>query len=413
LKNSHLVARYAIQQILHWMATGIIIPVMVLLQLAKGMSISQVGIITATYSALIIVLEIPTGSLADTIGRKRVYLISSALVTIARIILMAADSFFTILLAFSFYSVSRALNSGSLDAWFVDEHQRQFPDRDLQKPLALIEISVLAGLAISSLAGGILPDWIGVKSAHLFGDNPYIINVAAAALIISINVVYTSLAIHESRPAAQPDDREKPSRVVGNMITALKESISNTKILLLLISVIALGFGLSSLETFWQPRVQQISGQQTGSWVFGALSAGYFLSAAMGSLLVIPIAQRLRGSYHLLLAATRILFSLGILLLALQQHIGGFALFYILLFLFNGASSSPHQSLLNSLVSSKRRSTMLSVSSFALQAGGVAGALIGGFISERYSISAFWMISAAVLLFSSAAYLLLPRFGDS
>jgi hypothetical protein len=40
LENSHLPTRYGIQQVLHWMRTGIMIPVMVLLQTAKGMIIA-------------------------------------------------------------------------------------------------------------------------------------------------------------------------------------------------------------------------------------------------------------------------------------------------------------------------------------------------------------------------------------
>jgi MFS family permease len=409
LENSHLLTRYGIQQVLHWMSTGILIPVMVLLQTAKGMSLSQVGIIIAIYSTIIILFEIPTGSLADTYGRKNTYLLSLVLVFISMIILLFADSFVTILTAFSFYGVSRALNSGSLDAWFVDEHYRQYPEGNLQQSLAVIEVSVLAGLGISSILGGILPDTLGVITSRLFSGSIYTANIMVSGAAVLVCFIYTALFVHEKKPELHTDSHGF-GRSIGS---ALKESISNPQILLMLLTVIALGFGLSSLETFWQPRVKEIVPDQTGTWIFGALSAGYFLSAAAGSLAVIPIARRMEGSYHLLLSASRMLFAAGLIVLALQKNLGGFALFYVLLFFFNGASSSPHQSLLNSMVNSNIRSTMLSVSSFSLQAGGVIGALLGGIISQRFSIPVFWFVSAAVLLVSSLAYLMLPRYRSS
>jgi hypothetical protein len=62
-------------------------------------------------------------------------------------ILLFADTFVTILTALSFCGVSGALSSGSLDAWFVDEHYRQHPDSNLQRSLAVIEVSGLQARA--------------------------------------------------------------------------------------------------------------------------------------------------------------------------------------------------------------------------------------------------------------------------
>ena len=66
-----LVFVFSLNQTLHWFIIGLIIPVMALLQLEKGLNLFQIGITAAIYGGTVIALELPTGGLADAIGRKR------------------------------------------------------------------------------------------------------------------------------------------------------------------------------------------------------------------------------------------------------------------------------------------------------------------------------------------------------
>jgi len=63
---------YALNQTFHWFIVGLLIPVMALLQLEKGLDLFQIGITIAVYSGTVILLELPTGGLADAIGRKSI-----------------------------------------------------------------------------------------------------------------------------------------------------------------------------------------------------------------------------------------------------------------------------------------------------------------------------------------------------
>lgn len=73
-RNIHFV--YILNQSFHWFIIGLFFPIMVLVQLEKGLSLLEVGTTSAIYSATIILLELPTGGMSDSIGRKKVYLIS-------------------------------------------------------------------------------------------------------------------------------------------------------------------------------------------------------------------------------------------------------------------------------------------------------------------------------------------------
>ena len=67
---------FSLNQGFHWFIIGLIIPITALLQLEKRLDLFQIGIVMAVYGTTVILLELPTGGLADAIGRKRVYLIS-------------------------------------------------------------------------------------------------------------------------------------------------------------------------------------------------------------------------------------------------------------------------------------------------------------------------------------------------
>jgi hypothetical protein len=49
-------------------ATGLVMPVQMLLYAARGLDLPTVGLLVALYSGLIVLLELPTGGLADLLG---------------------------------------------------------------------------------------------------------------------------------------------------------------------------------------------------------------------------------------------------------------------------------------------------------------------------------------------------------
>ncbi len=62
--------RFALICFLSWLPTGLFIPVLVLLLLDRGVSLPAVAALGVAYSVTIMVLELPTGGLADVVGRR-------------------------------------------------------------------------------------------------------------------------------------------------------------------------------------------------------------------------------------------------------------------------------------------------------------------------------------------------------
>jgi hypothetical protein len=53
-----------------WLPVGLIIGLTTLLMVERGMSLSEIGLIFATQGFVVLALELPTGGLADALGRR-------------------------------------------------------------------------------------------------------------------------------------------------------------------------------------------------------------------------------------------------------------------------------------------------------------------------------------------------------
>lgn len=399
---------YIVNQSCHWFIVGLIFPIMALLFLEKGADIFQVGALIAAYSATVILLELPTGGLADSIGRKRVYLISLGFYAVALAVVLFATALPLLFIGMIFMGTARALSSGSMDAWFVDEFKKERPGQDLQRALAKANTVIPVGIASGSFIGGLLPYYLGSEVDEAFGLGVYSINLMVMLIAVAAQALLTSILVHEERPAEGGDAWSGAKRLPQVLSTSVQYGLRNRTILLLLISVAALGFSLMTVETYWQPRLKEILGGESEAWIFGAIAAGYFLANSVGNLVSIPLCARFKEGRSKALAAIRLAMGGALILLAAQGGVWGFAAVYLLFFLLVGVEGSPFAALFNSNVPSEKRSTLLSLQSLVLQVGGLIGTLVMGYVAQAYSFGAAWSLAGLVLIISALTFWVIP-----
>jgi MFS family permease len=89
---------------------------------SRGLELGAVGAVFAVHSAVLIVLEVPSGALADTLGRRRVLLVG-AFPTAASLAAFAGaqdevpQSVLAFMASVAALGAGRALISGALEAW--------------------------------------------------------------------------------------------------------------------------------------------------------------------------------------------------------------------------------------------------------------------------------------------------------
>ncbi|MCG7844321.1 MAG: MFS transporter, partial [Methanomassiliicoccales archaeon] len=188
---------YIINQVVHWFIVGITLPVLILYITDKGLDLFQAGMVMSVYSGTVILLELPTGGLSDSIGRKRVYLYSLMVSTLSGATLLFADGLPLFLVGFVLYGVARALSSGSMDAWFVDEFATKRPGGDLQKALATANIFIPLGIGTGCLLGGVLPMLASDFTSGVDWMSPYSVNIMVMMVALVVQMVLTTVLVQE------------------------------------------------------------------------------------------------------------------------------------------------------------------------------------------------------------------------
>src|SRR5690606_9171685 len=121
-------ATYYLVSSLNWFANVLPMAVMVLIARSRGLSLADIGYFLGAYSLTVVLLELPSGALADAIGRKRTYLLAGCVGIVAKAVFLFAFGLPAFLLYALTFGVSRALSSGALEAWFIDALQAADPD---------------------------------------------------------------------------------------------------------------------------------------------------------------------------------------------------------------------------------------------------------------------------------------------
>src|SRR5690606_26752034 len=184
------------------LAIALPMPVLILHMTGRGLDIATVGLAFTVRALLVALLELPTGGLADAIGRRPVALASQLFTLASFAVLLFVMGPVTAIVYAIFQGIGSALHSGAMDAWFVDELGRLEPNAPLQPHLAAVDVAQAAGMLAGSAIGGLLPS----LAAPLGLPWPLAgFGVAlAAGLCVRVIVWFWTLALVQETSRARP-----------------------------------------------------------------------------------------------------------------------------------------------------------------------------------------------------------------
>lgn len=234
-----------------------------LYQQTRGLSLLQVSSIWSIIVGTILIAEVPTGVLADKIGRKRSVVIALLLQTVGEFLYFFAKDYFAFVLIAILAGVGYAFLSGANEALVYDSLPEKDRDVEMKKSMGLIGSSYQLAFFVAPLIGGLIVSQL-VLSKFLMAIFFTACSVAVAFLI--------SLTLKE------PQDGYKHSE--ESPLTIFKEGfneVKNNRRLkwLIAISVLTATFS-NSLLSLYQPYFAKAS--VPTFWIGASLSLGGLLA---------------------------------------------------------------------------------------------------------------------------------------
>ncbi len=396
--------RFLLLRGVRWLPTGLLIPVLVLLLLDRGLTLGQIGLVTAAQGLVVMLLELPTGALADALGRRRVLLGAIGAEAAAVALLIVADSLPALVVVFALQGVYRALDSGPLDAWYVDTAQAADPDADLERGLA--HGGVVLGLAISAgaLASGGL-----VALGPVAGVDALVLPLLASLVLELVHLTAVALLMVETRPV-RPVAARRALRTTPAVIRSAIGLVRGSTVLIALVAVEFLwGFGMVAFETFTPARLSEVLGDaDRAAALLGPATAAAWLLSAAGALIAPWLATRLGAARAG--AVLRVVQGLTVVGIGLTTGPIGLLAAYLATMAVHGAANPVHQAMLHrAVVGPSTRATVISANSLTAQTGGALGGITLGALADAAGLTTATLVGAAVLAVAAPLYLIAGR----
>jgi MFS family permease len=365
-----------------------------------GLTIFQVMIVNTVFTVGQMVFEVPTGVVADTIGRRASLLLAMVTIAISTLMYVLTPVWGWGIWGFIGASVILGLGftfeTGALEAWLVDALDATGSLRPKERVFAWGQMAAGCGMLVGSLLGGVLGQ-IGLSV-------PYVVRT----VLLVVAAVLTALLIHDAGFTPRPLKFSTFGDETRNILQAGTTFGWRSRVVRPLLWG-SLASGVFFIYGFysWQPYVLDLLGKDY-VWLLGVVTAAFSLMGIGGNTLVKRImregelrrepARVLEIAAWVSVVLAFAIASVGLMFQTPGILPAGIAITLWLLFgLVFGIATPVRMGYINAHIPSAQRATVLSLDAFFADAGGTVGQPALGWISQRLSIPVGWLIGGAFL----------------
>jgi MFS family permease len=364
--------------------------------LHAGLSIFEVFVANAAFTAAMALFEIPTGVVADTRGRRTSFLLSEATLAVGTLAYVGVAAINGGLLLFCLAGVILGLGytfySGAVEAWLVDALKATGYQHELDGVFAKASIVASVAMIIGTIGGGLL----GQINLSL----PYL--ARAALILMAYAVGFKTMHEIGFTPRTM-----RLQGIVGEMRKVGRAGITYgwrapAVRLLVIESFVTWGF-FSWAWYAWQPYFLQLYGKNA-IWLSGVIASLFALAGIAGNALVGRLARPGRRRTTILLGASAIT-------TATMVATGVIRSFWVTVPVFllgavaGGVLQPVRQTYLHRSIPTSERATLVSFDSLMGSLGSVGGQMGLGFLSQERSIPVGFVVGGLTTV------LALPIFG--
>lgn len=389
--------------VLRWLPIGFVISLLTLMPLERGLSIAEVTTLSAVTAAFVFALELPTSGIADALGRKPVLVAAACVQILMAAAYLLAHSFWVFVLGAALGGVFRALDSGPLEAWYVDTLQEHHPDADPSGTLAAEGTALGAAIAAGAMLQGLLTWW------HPFaGHSALLLPMALWGLGTVVYLFGLLLLLREPRTrtrSPKPAQAAAQLRRVPGVIRDGLTLLTHNKILLCLVLVeVFWGTAMTGFESLTPIRLSEmLGGEDRAGAVMGPVAAGGWIIFAAGAALAGLLSRRI-GVVRTAMVS-RIFNGVFVVGMGLMTGPVGLIVAYCAAYTMHGTANPPHATLLHREARPENRATVLSMNSMTMFGASMLLAPALGLLAEHTSTATALIVAGAFSILGFALYL--------
>jgi MFS family permease len=390
------------------LSTSVIWGVSTLFLLDAGLNIFGVMLVNATFSAGQIVFEVPTGVIADTVGRRVSFLLGIGTLIVGTLFYVGSTMLgwgvpgfiaASVLTGFGF-----TCQTGAVDAWLVDALDAGGYRGSKHRVFAHMGMYTGVAMVIGTLGGGLLGQ-IGLAV-------PYVVRTALLVLAFAVTAVFMRDVGFEPRPLRLSSFADESRKI---LVAGVNHGWRHKVIRPLLFVSAANGLIIWYLFHASPPYVLELLDREDLIWVAGAITSLFALAGVAGNALVGRVSRSRLGAHP---ASVLMVGTAGLCLIAIGIGVTGlvsggrgnsvaFAVAAALLAgygMIGGILIPIRAGFINEFIPSAQRATVLSFDSFFADIGAVGGQLGFGAIAQGASKALAYTIGGVVYLVAVPLY---------
>jgi MFS family permease len=382
------------------LATSLIWGINTIFLLDAGLSNLEAFAANAFFTGGMVIFEVPTGIVADTIGRRTSYLLGTVTLSAASLLYVLLwqieAPFWEWTIASLLLGLGFTFFSGAVEAWLVDALTATGYTGHLETVFGRGQIVTGVGMLTGSVAGGFIAEQISLGA-------PFVIRggILAVMFVVAFRLMHDVGFTPEKggRPLAEMRKIASNSIEYGWRVPAVKW--------LMVEALFTGGVGIYAFYAL-QPYLLELYGDPHAYQVAGLAAAIVAGAQILGGI----AAPWIRGLFHRRTSALLVMAGLSVINLVMIGSVRsfwpviGFTTIWGLLF---AATMPIRQTYINGMIPSRQRATILSFDSMMSSTGGVWAQPVLGRAADVWGYAQSYLLSAGISAFALPAIALSRR----
>ncbi|WP_112239198.1 MFS transporter [Kribbella monticola] len=389
MRSEQLLRTYVMLTVVSTAASSMIWGINTLFLLDAGLSVGEAFAANAFFTAGMVLFEVPTGVVADTVGRRASYLLGTATLfgsTLLYLLLWQTHAPFaawagaSILLGLGF-----TFFSGATEAWLVDGLKATGYRGSLESAFAKGQMASGIAMMGGTIAGGVL-----AQSTNL--GVPY----AVRAILLGLTFVVAWRSMRDVGFAPKPRV-SVVSEMQGILRASLDHGLRNRPVRWLMLAA-PFSMGVSGYGFYAaQPYLLELYGSRD-SYAVAGLAAALVAAAQVVGGASAPLVARVFRRRTSVLLITSVATAVVLLMMGLVHNFWAALVLLSVWGILFAAAGPVRQAYLNGLIPSAQRATVLSSDNLFASGGGVAIQPALGKAADVWGYGPSYLLGAGIQL---------------